>query len=415
MSMRMSIDVSETRPPAPDSQDAADVRAKFQAQAELEEIRVAVEAGTVTFHEVSRAWFGANRAGIDDPQRDKFRQMFYEALAQFSESRGGVETAYYCENIEVAAALTDIETAARSPASAGIGDKRKGVRDRASASAIHVEPLLGQPEPWPCKDLLFDCLDLHYRALEYLDSQPRKICMRRIFAIITSLLGTLDHRAQLHAPVQLDANEMLSLRTEYADTYAYYRKHAIRRAQVTYFLGMLLGVGVIAAAAVVIALSGVDWTSPILLMLVSAGVGAVVSVMMRMTRGTLSLDGEAGTTMTGLLGLFRPFTGAIFGALTYVLIKGGLLTLTSATVTGDKQTFYYAGLGFAVGFSERIAQIVPDVVPGGARANAGSGSQVRPDVITQITQQASAATPDQSSQAPTNGSRPAGATGEPVR
>ena len=385
MSLSMSVTLTEGTP-GPAERGEAAARAVLQALAELDEINVAIEAETVTFHEVSRAWFGANREdSLPDDLRARFRRAFHDALAQFSDSRGGVETAYYCEHIDVAAALTDIETAARSPASVGAGDRRKRISDKASASAIHIEPLLGQPEPFQCKDLLFDCLDLHYRALEYLGSKSRKICMRRIFAIITSLLGTLDQRAKQKRPLVLSTNEMLSLRSEYAETYAYFTQHAVRRAQMTYFLGMLLGVGLIGALGTGIIITGVDWRSPILLMLGAASVGAVISVMTRLTRGTLTLDGEAGRTMTLLLGMFRPLTGAVFGALAYVLIKGGLLTLGALPDNADP-ALYYAGLGFAVGFSERAAQIVPDVLPA-PRTGGGSNGQVRPDVITQITQQ----------------------------
>jgi hypothetical protein len=118
---------------------------------------------------------------------------------------------------DVAAALTDIEAAANREAGAGSergasgGSRTKvsaarqhkrlvrrltgigvGVRAArealrkqrtAASSAIHIELLLGHPEQWEAKELLFDCLDLHYRALEFLhpkhcsrkDPHPRSV------------------------------------------------------------------------------------------------------------------------------------------------------------------------------------------------------------------------------------------------
>lgn len=382
--------MTRKRSPSPADPTSGDrARQRAQATAELDEINVAIQGGTVTFHEVSRAWFGANRRD-DRPLelREAFRGAFHKALVQFSQSRGGVESAYYCENIEVAAALTDIEQAARSRESVRTsGSSRITPVDHASASAIHVEPLLGQPENWQCKELLFDCLDLHYRALEFLTSQYRKICMRRIFAIITSLLGTLDSRAANGAVTPtLDANEMLCLRTELADTEAYYRAHAVRRAQVRYFLGMIGGVGLVSSVcALILAVGDTNWKSAILLMLITGGIGAVTSAMIRLTRGSLNLDGETGTAMTILLGMFRPLTGAVFAALLYVLIEGGLLTFASVPAGETKRALFFAGLGFAAGFSERIAQIVPDI--GGANQASGP-SQISGGVIAQIAQQA---------------------------
>jgi hypothetical protein len=113
----------------------------------------------------------------------------------------------------------------------------------------------------------------------------------------------------------------------------------------------------------------------VLLTLIAGGIGAVVSVMMRLTRGTLSLDGEAGTLITVLLGAFRPLTGGVFGLLTYVLLRGGLLTLTTDPPKGLAGSFYYTGLAFAAGFTERLAQIVPDVLD--ARQPASDPTQSR--------------------------------------
>lgn len=70
-----------------------------------------------------------------------------------------------------------------------------GERRSASSSAIHLEPAFGDPESWKAKAILFRCLELHYRALEFLKPKPRKIAMRMVFSVIAALLGSLDARA----------------------------------------------------------------------------------------------------------------------------------------------------------------------------------------------------------------------------
>jgi hypothetical protein len=54
-------------------------------------------------------------------------------------------------------------------------------------------------------------------------------------------------------------------------------------------------------------------------------VGAIVSVMVRITRGSSIEAKEHGRMITMFGGAFRPIIGAVFGAMFYVLISGGLL------------------------------------------------------------------------------------------
>jgi hypothetical protein len=89
---------------------------------------------------------------------------------------------------------------------------------------------------------------------------------------------------------------------------------------------------------------------------VAAGaIGSIASVMTRITRGqTLEVRLE-GRLVTGLAGAFRPVVGAIFGVAFYVFVQAGLLPLDDGLDEG-KVAFFYAGLAFLAGFSERWAQ-----------------------------------------------------------
>ena len=85
--------------------------------------------------------------------------------------------------------------------------------------------------------------------------------------------------------------------------------------------------------------------------------GAVVSVMNRMTSGSLKVRPEAGTKTIRALGFMRPAIGAVFGAVIYLFLDGGIVQVLSPPDGGENLAFY-AALGFISGFSERFAQDV---------------------------------------------------------
>ena len=217
-------------------------RIQMAAESDLEASRYAHWRGTVTFHDVANTWFNMSDPNLSSELRAEFKTIFPGLLDAFAEPRKGIITAYFCRHIRVAAALTDIGHAAGAPEgvpeatlkgpppagieelltaadherardSGGHGDlpepgARRSRSGRSSAtclhlfdpapassSAIHIEPTFGDPADWKAKEILFHCMNLHYKALEFLTPQPRKICMRMIFGVIATLLGTLDARA----------------------------------------------------------------------------------------------------------------------------------------------------------------------------------------------------------------------------
>ena len=57
--------------------------------------------------------------------------------------------------------------------------------------------------------------------------------------------------------------------------------------------------------------------------------GAVVSVMNRMTSGSLKVRPEAGKKTIRALGFMRPVIGAVFGAVVYLFLDGGIVQVLS--------------------------------------------------------------------------------------
>ena len=195
-----------------------------------------------------------------------YEEIFHELLETFSEQRGGLITAYFCENIRVAAALTDIFSAAdradgpvrsiqQLEKESVRMENRSGpkrcfdwfvdlFRENASNTAIHVEPTFGDPDSPRARQILFRCLKVHYQALEYLKPKPRKICMRMTFNVITMLLGTLDNRigrGDVAREFDQSHDDQSTLEQELAHTEAYYLTAVRRQARIHYMIGMLIG------------------------------------------------------------------------------------------------------------------------------------------------------------------------------
>jgi hypothetical protein len=375
-------------------------RVAMAAESDLEASRYAHWRGTVTFHDVAGAWFNMSDPNLSDELRAQFKAIFPGLLDAFAEPRKGIITAYFCRHIRVAAALTDIghaadapegvpEAALKGPPPASLRPlleqpsepkmkpkvRRKPPWYRrvfnahvfdpapASSSAIHIEPTFGDPADWKAKELIFHCLHLHYKALEFLAPQPRKICMRMIFGVITTLLGTLDQRQLDHvsgrpgAAFGSDPTEVEALERELAQAQAYYRQAAQRQAQLDYMLGMLTCLAIAAVVTAIVALTAGLLDKPATVAVLGGATGATVSVMSRMSSGGLKLNPESGTKTIRALGFMRPIIGAVFGAVVFAFLDGGIIDLFTPP-QDETQLAFYAGLGFISGFSERFAQDV---------------------------------------------------------
>ena len=309
-----------------------------------------------------------------------YEEIFHELLETFSEQRGGLITAYFCENIRVAAALTDIWSAADRPdgpvrtlqelrEERAEYKKRNAAQrfvawvgglfsEKASNTAIHIEPTFGDPDSPRAKQILFRSLKVHYQALEYLKPKPRKICMRMTFNVITMLLGTLDNRIGRGEPASAFDQSHADQRTlehELESTEAYYLTSVRRQARIHYMLGMLIGLPLAGLVAYIL-YSFHDLPTNMSIAFAAGAAGALVSVMERLTSGKLEMNHEAGRTINVTLGLMRPFIGALFALALYFFISGDLVSVFQLPDDAQSQRYFFAGIGFLAGFSERFAQ-----------------------------------------------------------
>jgi hypothetical protein len=189
---------------------------------------------------------------------------------------------------------------------------------------------------------------------------PRRLVNYTLYTIAVFLLSALDSAAQLPSRKQC---EILEDAASYAagqlgELESYAKRSGIATAIRIYLLGMPVGAAILAIPIVALHfLPAINSEIRDLLMLaiIAGGIGSVASVMFRITRGQkLEVNTEQGLRVTMIGGMFRPLIGAVFGVALYVLVVGNLLPLESGT--GKEVTFFYAGMAFLAGFSERFAQ-----------------------------------------------------------
>lgn len=195
--------------------------------------------------------------------------------------------------------------------------------------------------------------------------KSQKVLEQITYTLIVYLLGFL-HTQDAHFWQKASARKRLDLaavsaRREIDAIISFAKTSARKAALIRYLLG--LPIGVIAIGVSTVAVWNVSFTAgglssehQLALCLAFGAVGAVLSVMIRITkRQDLDVDIEQGRFVTMLAGGFRPIIGALLGAALFILAGGGLVLLTTSSGSTNG-VFFYAGLAFLAGFSERWAQ-----------------------------------------------------------
>ncbi|MCA1656187.1 MAG: hypothetical protein LC713_00455 [Actinobacteria bacterium] len=231
---------------------------------------------------------------------------------------------------------------------------------------------------------------------------PRRaaILVSMVQSVVVCLLGVLDsqHRA-LHAagggapgsgatPLRIERS-LATARRELKRIDRYLRQSAQIVAQKCYLQGMIVAVPLLAMlAAVRFVYAPSVPVARLELAGLAGGVGAVISVMSRISSGKLVLDCHADPILLRLAGGFRPIIGAVLGLAVYVLIQAGLVPVTLPSAPQD--LYFAAAIAFLAGFSERWAQdmlvkTTAVALPAGGGADAADGA--RPSHVSGRTDQ----------------------------
>jgi hypothetical protein len=218
----------------------------------------------------------------------------------------------------------------------------------------------------PARALEADINDLRLKTGLYLAEDSRKMCTARLFRLYKTLISSLRVEYYRWEGVRRPEGkpaysaghiaDMNQLRRELDDVRDTYQRIGLERGKVLYVAAAALG------AAVVVILASIAATiHPLTANLriwsgVFAGgaIGALLSVLERLTRGALKVQFETGLPAMMLSGISRPIVGALSGLAIFVLVKGSIvLPLIKATAEAD-QILFFAGLAFLAGFSERL-------------------------------------------------------------
>jgi hypothetical protein len=308
----------------------------------------------VTFPELVQAYHQWETSD-DGPGGEAKLARFKDMLDEFQDRSGRVIDAYWCHREPSAVVLTRREYTKRSR----FGRQRK------------IEYRLHRVSDWvvgenhEIADLLHDSDILAIKAASSLEGVPRMVVMQWLLLVDSHLLGFLErYRDEPCHPAVAElfaANERAELRR----IEEYYFRAGEKRARMRYVAGMIL-FGVLLVAAVAAATAGVlalfdelDLQSEGLQEFYAAaaagGVGAVISVLMRMSgRGNFALDHELSRRDVMLIGSYRPLIGSVSGIVVYFIVQTPLVPIETSALTLP----FFVVVAFLAGFSERWTTVV---------------------------------------------------------
>ncbi len=308
----------------------------------IAEYNFAIERHAASFHQLGAAIFYSKEEFNDsEPERFVYERYIKPLTKAFEIAHGAIVHSFYCQHVIAAVVLSD----------------------RPELSFI-LPPLDAGIVPVAIADLLFECDRLNVEADRVLGRGPSrsrdlKTTQMLIYAAVVNLCNLIDCIDSEKRPASPSRSILDLHRREVRHAHDYYQRAAERLAKFDYFCGMLIGVAVCSAlvAAGAWTLLGFGPDGRILVSCLAAGgIGAVVSVMSRITFGELSLDYEAGRGLLFMFGAFRPVIGMALGAAMMVLAASGILPIGPRSGSTKELFFFYTLIAFLAGFSERWAQ-----------------------------------------------------------
>jgi sulfite exporter TauE/SafE len=278
----------------------------------------------------------SHRAPYTGAAEDRYREF----EARFEEQHGTIVSSYWCTNEASAIALT--------------------IKRRPLLLADVVR--LHWATDWSTKDkpklmaLLYETEALSVRVQEVLRDTSRRLAIQSLFNVLSFLLGFAETDRANNDRAVAEVQRMTHQHLKRIETY--YRNAAARSGQIVYVGGMLLGmVPMLLLALIAWITIAQDANSAVaigIFCFCAGAVGALMSVMSRLSSGTVRVDWEFGKDTLRTLGSLRPFVGAIFGLMTYLALRSGIVALD--ITNGKNHPYYYIVFAFAAGFSERLAQ-----------------------------------------------------------
>jgi hypothetical protein len=280
-------------------------------------------------------------------------EEYRTALAAFERRHGKIVNSYWCTNVESAVALT-LRPPSRLLRLVGVPDTLR--LHRVSDWATKDKPEIAEA--------LHECDALAIKASEVLVGKARPIALQLVMASAGHLLSLVDERSA-HGSTAKTKRAVTVQRRELGRTESYVRKAANGEAQIVYVFGMTLGVAGLALLTALIALfadPGRIDSREFFGCLLAGSLGALVSVMSRISSGRFLLASDFGARYPLFLGILRPLIGSIFGLVIYFALASGLVKVFNLPEQGsgpradNASLYFYAAMAFLAGFSERWAR-----------------------------------------------------------
>ncbi len=333
----------------------------------------------VSFDHIAKAWwFGndpAKHAGKEEQRVSQFLE--YLARSKFSKEHEGILKDYWSIKPWAGCALT--------------GD-----------GCIHSVMNSNDPELVLYEDHVHQlCRDAH-RAFEAAAHQSAKAekditeVGEMLYVVLTRVIFTASVLEDEHATQHERDEALAAVRMTWKVVRASVEGMIQRQARFEYFegvgLGALITIPALAVAGwVAVHYGGSQLSEPnepgsLTAAIIGGAAGAVISVTQRMTANTLVLDFTAPKQQKIALGALRPIVGAVFGAVVYFVMVGGLLAVNAKTGNDASIALaFFAIAGFAAGFSERFATDVLDRASSGILPTTrGKQGAEKPQELTQL-------------------------------
>jgi hypothetical protein len=335
---------------------------------------------TVTFAELvlahflrQRELYLAARRGIPADELEltgPAEQAYRDRLAAFEEAHGKIQRAYWCTYEVSAVALTEQEV----PLPWWRWPVRHETRIR-----LHAETDWATRNSPELTNQLHKIDNLAVRADEVLRGTGERIAMQLLLAAASHVLSYVDCEDGPPSSQQKVARIVERSEEELAHIRRHYHRAASNASRIVYAGGMIRGTVYLSLATALVGLvlwaagtfddhSKTIWT--LFACIAAGGLGAGLSVLLRMARSGFSQDYEVGRKPTRKLAMARPFVGAAFAVAIFLLLKSGLVDLGQ-----DDSVYFYAAVGFLAGFSERWARVIVGGALAGTAAPSGQAEQ----------------------------------------
>ena len=272
-----------------------------------DEVLTTGQAGAVSYPELVRAHYVWERG---DGNGGGGEERYQRALTQFQLNEGELLQAYWATKRPSAVALT---LKPRHRLARLLTDDDYAIR-------LHrVTDWLARDSK--VADLLHHCDTLAIKVSEVLRGTSERIAMQWIYAVESHLLGFVERSPR---PDEKEVDEVCKRQAaELIEIERYYARAATKATRIVYFWGMVIGA--VAAGVIGLGLATLLWSTgwfeephtrgaqTFFVCFTAGAVGALVSVLMRMSSNTFRVDYEVGRSTIRRLGSFRPLIGSIFG------------------------------------------------------------------------------------------------------